>query len=300
MGVSLEGTLETVALPDVLALLSVTAKSGELRVESAKLAGSLWMDAGRISGFDVGNCASAVDALFALLRLGEGSFAFRGEGSVPVTTVAPQDVAPVLEEAEARLLEWPGVEAVVPSLASHLSLSGDVGAPVTLRPDQWQLVAGIGGGRTVADVLDSLSLGEFDGCKAIKELVEMRLVHLAVPGSGDEQVAGDFVAGDAVPGDFDAGEAVAGEAVAGDAFAGEAGPGDALAGEGAQVPDEPDVSAAVADPGEDFWGRSFQTPAAAFEPEPEREPEAEPEHHEPEPEPVNRGLLLKFLGSARN
>jgi hypothetical protein len=300
MGVSLEGTLETVALPDVLALLSVTAKSGELRVESAKLAGSLWMDAGRISGFDVGNCASAVDALFALLRLGEGSFAFRGEGSVPVTTVVPQDVAPVLEEAEARLLEWPGIEAVVPSLASHLSLSGDVGAPVTLRPDQWQLVAGIGGGRTVADVLDSLSLGEFDGCKAVKELVELRLVHLAVPGFGDEQVGGDLVAGDAVAGEAFVGEAFAGEAVAGEAVAGEAGPGDAFAGEGGEVPDEPDVSAAVADPGEDFWGRSFQTPAAAFEPEPERGPEAEPEHHEPEPEPVNRGLLLKFLGSARN
>jgi hypothetical protein len=298
MGVSLEGTLETVALPDVLALLSVTAKSGELRVESDRLAGSLWMDAGRISGFDVGNCASAVDALFALLRLGEGSFAFRGEGSVPVTTVPPLDVAPVLEEAEARLLEWPGIEAVVPSLAGHLSLSGDVSAPVTLRPDQWQLVAGIGGGRTVADVLDSLSLGEFDGCKAVKELVELRLVHLALPGFDDEQVAGDLVAGEAVAGEAFAGEAFAGEAGPGEAVAGEAGPGDAFAGEGAEVPDEPDVSVAVADPGEDFWGRSFQTPAAAFEPEPEREPEAEPEHHEPEP--VNRGLLLKFLGSARN
>ena len=282
MDVSLEGTLETVALPDVLALLSVTAKSGELRVESARLAGSLWMDAGRISGFDVGSCTSAVDALFALLRLGEGSFAFRGEGSVPATTVTPEDVVPVLEEAEARLLEWPGIEAVVPSLASHLSLSGDVGVPVTLQPDQWQLVAGIGGGRAVADVLDSLHLGEFDGCKAVKELVEMRLVHLAVPNLSDEQVAGDLVAGEAV--------------------AGEAATGGALAGERTEVPDEPDVSAAVADPEEDFWGRSFQTPepAATLEAAPEPEPEPEPEHHEPEPEPVNRGLLLKFLGSARN
>lgn len=287
MGVSLEGTLETVALPDVLALLSVTAKSGELRVESARLAGSLWMDAGRISGFDVGSCTSAVDALFALLRLGEGSFAFRGEGSVPATTVTPEEVAPVLEEAEARLLEWPGIEAVVPSLSSHLSLSGDVGAPVTLRPDQWQLVAGIGGGRAVADVLDSLHLGEFDGCKAVKELVEMRLVQLAVPGFGDEQVAGDLVAG---------------EVVIGDALDADAPAGGSLDGERTEVPDEPDVSAAVADPDEDFWGRSFQTPepAATLEAAPEPEPEPEPEHHEPEPEPVNRGLLLKFLGSARN
>ena len=45
---SLEGTLETIALPDVLALLSVTAKTGELRVESDEAAGSVWLDAGRV------------------------------------------------------------------------------------------------------------------------------------------------------------------------------------------------------------------------------------------------------------
>ena len=43
---SLEGTLETIALPDVLALLSVTAKTGELRIESGGGVGSVWFDAG--------------------------------------------------------------------------------------------------------------------------------------------------------------------------------------------------------------------------------------------------------------
>ena len=69
---SLEGTLETIALPDVLALLSVTTKTGELRVESSGDGGSVWLDAGRVAGYDVGSQKSPVDALFALLRLTEG------------------------------------------------------------------------------------------------------------------------------------------------------------------------------------------------------------------------------------
>ncbi|MCL6092049.1 MAG: hypothetical protein M1435_03760, partial [Actinobacteria bacterium] len=153
------------------------------------------MDAGRISGFDVGHCTTAVDALFALLRLEEGSFAFHSEGSVPARTVPPQDVAPLLEEAEARLEEWPGIEAVVPSLAGQLSLSATVAAPVSLQPGQWQLVAAIGGGRTVGEALELLQLGEFEGCKAVKELVEMRLVHLGLPGpTGNEQTGEGYAA----------------------------------------------------------------------------------------------------------
>ena len=144
---SLEGTLETISLPDVLALLSVTAKSGELRVESAGGVGSVWLDAGRVAGFAVGGQHSAVDALFALLRLKDGSFKFHA-GTEPQNPVEPQEVAPLMEQAEERLLQWPGISAVVPSLSSKLSLEGLVNSEVILSPEQWALVASIGGGRS--------------------------------------------------------------------------------------------------------------------------------------------------------
>lgn len=249
---SLEGTLETVALPDVLALLSVTSKTGELRVDSPRLAGSLWIDAGRIAGFDVGNSRTVAEAFFLLLRLDEGSFAFRAEGSPPASTLPPEDVAPLLEEAEARLAEWPAIAAVVPSLERQVSLSQAVGSPVTLQPEQWQLVAAIGGGKEAGEVLGSLQLGEFEGSKALKELVELGVVRVATPDSG-------------APVDDPEHEA------------------------GTDLDSVPDV-AAFAPEFPDEWPE----PVDQAEPEPEAEPEV------PEPEPVNRGLLLKFLGSARN
>ena len=115
------------------------------------------------------------DALFALLRLPEGNFKFH-TGTHVVNVVAPQEVAPVLEEAENRLALWPSIAGVVPSLHCEVKLQESVEGTVMLRPDQWQLVASIGGGRQVTDVLDLRSLGEFEGCKAVKELVDLHLV----------------------------------------------------------------------------------------------------------------------------
>ena len=159
---SLEGTLETIALPDVLALLSVTAKTGELRIEAGGGVGSVWFDAGQLAGFDVGSHKTPVDAVFALLRLREGGFKFY-TGTTPANAMAPQDVAPLLDEAENRLMQWAGIAAAVPSLYCDLSLQESVEGTVMLRPDQWSLVAAIGGGRKVLEVLDQRGLGEFDG-----------------------------------------------------------------------------------------------------------------------------------------
>jgi hypothetical protein len=269
--VSLEGTLETIALPDVLALLSVTAKTGELRVESGGGVGSVWLDAGRVAGFDVGGQHSAVDALFALLRLKDGSFKFY-TGTEPQNPVEPEEVAPLMEEAEERLLQWPGISAVVPSLSSALDLEALVGGEVTLSPEQWALVALIGGGRTVAEVLDGRGLGEFDGCKAVKELVDLGLVQV----DHFEQTAEPVTLTPAPPAEYVA------------------------------APAEDDVPPVPEFHEEDLstngWSEAELTDLSDVWNDETGQVESAPvEEDQPETgQPVNRGLLLKFLGSARS
>ncbi len=275
---SLEGTLETIALPDVLALLSVTAKTGELRVESGGGVGSVWLDAGRVGGFDVGSQRSAVDALFALLRLQDGSFKFH-TGTEALNPVEPQEVAPLMEEAEERLLQWPGIAAVVPSLASQLSLEESVDADVMLSPEQWGLIALIGGGRSVAEVLEARGLGEFDGCKAVKELVDLGLVqvdHLEVASEAAMLTP-------AAPGpDFGSPER------------------DYAPPTGDYVPPTP------ASEGQDVassgWGEAELTSLSEVWNDETGQVETAPVEEEQAEagQPVNRGLLLKFLGSARS
>ena len=289
---SLEGTLETIALPDVLALLSVTAKTGELRIEAGGGVGSVWFDAGQLTGYDVGINRTPVDALFALLRLHEGYFKFH-TGTKPLNAIAPQDVAPVLEDAESRLMQWPGIAAVVPSIHCELKLQDSVDGTVMLRPDQWQLVVTIGGGRPVADVISGRGLGEFDGCKAVKELVDLRLV---IVSGGDGPAAPEASLGAAAVREPDHTDehvaAHAAERTADLSATPELPPGAASEDgewyEAEAVADEPE-GAEVADLSGVWNDEAGEAEVAA----PAEEPGAAGE-------PVNRGLLLKFLGSARN
>jgi len=296
--VSLEGTLETIALPDVLALLSVTAKTGELRIEGNGGAGSVWFDAGGVGGFDVGSHRTAVDALFALLRLKEGSFKFY-TGTHPVNSMPPQDVNPILEEAEDRLSQWPGIAAAVPSLDCALSLQESVDGTVMLRPDQWQLVAAIAGGGTAAAVLDARGLAEFDGCRALKELVDLRLVKVTVPlvAPVPEPVAEAVpeAVPDLVPAAAEDRDLVPGPATV------DARPPDLpdLSDESMGADDWPDADVPeVADLSEIWDDETGDVIRASDVQSGEEHSEAEPAVVAPDP--VNRGLLLKFLGSARN
>jgi len=287
--VSLEGTLETIALPDVLALLSVTSKTGELRVEAGGGVGSIWFDAGQIAGYDVGNHNTVVDALFALLRLRQGNFKFH-TGTQPTHPVALQDVSPVMDEAEGRLAQWPAIAAAVPSLSCELRLQPSVEGTVMLRPDQWQLVAAVGGGAAVGDVLSARGLGEFDGCKALKELVDLRLVAVG-PADGPAPVrpALNPRATSHTADLSDKAEVAADRRV--DPGAGRAqgaGQGYGTSDDDAMMP-EADEVAEVADLSEVWDDETGDVEAAGPE-----------EQVEESQDPVNRGLLLKFLGSARN
>ena len=267
---SLEGSLETISLPDVLALLSVTAKTGELRIESGSSTGAIWFDAGQLAGFDAKGQKTAADALFYLLRLREGEFKFH-TGTTPANPVPPQDVAPMLEEAEQWLAEWPAIEAVIPATSAMVRLQDELASPVTLDPEQWQLIATIGWGRPVGEVLAARGMGEFEGCQAVKRLVDMHLVEVVPVGVERSN-------GDAPP--------VRTLAAVG---ASVAGPG------GADWQEMDDVSE-LSEIWDDADGRVVADGQAVADGETPGT-EAEPE---PAPEPVNRGLLLKFLGSARN
>jgi hypothetical protein len=184
--VSLHGSLETFALPDVLTLLSSTRKSGELRVVGTRLDGRMWVDSGKVVGSDVGRATTVVDAVFELLRLTEGTFSFEAERAAPSPS-DPVTIEPVLAEAQSRLREWRLIEAVVPSLEIIVKMAEHApGAEVTLRAEQWRLLATAADGRPVSSLMDRLEMSEFDTCRAVKELVEAHLATLTDPNVVEE------------------------------------------------------------------------------------------------------------------
>jgi hypothetical protein len=184
--VSLKGSLETIALPEVLHLLADTRKSGELQVSGTREGGRLWFDSGLLSGFAVGSSPDPADALFQLLRIDSGEFSFDSDASMDEGAGVPdggaQDVRPALETAQARLAEWVEIVSVVPSLEHHVKLVDE--APrdeVVVDRFQWSLLVAVGEGHPVQHVLDTRGLPEFDGCKALKGLVDASLVEVSEP-----------------------------------------------------------------------------------------------------------------------
>jgi hypothetical protein len=192
--VSLKGSLQTVALPEVLHFLSGTGKSGEFQVSGSHGDGRLWFAQGRISGFAVARSQQPEDALFEMLRIadGEGEFSFSADIDRPDDAQAADsaEVGPVLQAAQVRMGQWREIVQVVPSLQHRLQLRADApGERVTLEPDQWTTVVTIAGGLSVGDLIEARHLQEFDGCQAVRVLVDASLVEVLEPAEAAEAEA---------------------------------------------------------------------------------------------------------------
>ncbi len=178
---ALQGTLETFALPDVLRLLASTHKTGRLRLTGSHGSGSLWLDGGAIVSSEAAAAPLAdgpTDVLFELLRFKEGDFVF-DDDAVADAPGSPTGVEDALAAAEAMLEEWKSIEAVVPSLAAWVSLRAELpGDEVTVDAAQWRQLVAVGGGTTVAGLGDHLGLAELPISRAVKELIEAGLVEL--------------------------------------------------------------------------------------------------------------------------
>jgi hypothetical protein len=179
--VSLQGSIESFALPDVLVLLSSTKKDGELHVVGGRVDGRVWLEKGQIVHSAIGKKeTTAVDAIFELLRLDAGTFSFDAEGDPPQRS-EPQMIDIVLADAQVRLGEWNEIARVVPHLDALVDMAAE--APedeIVVSADHWRLLRTVAGGRSVHDLMEAIGRSEFDTCKAVKELVDAKLASIDV------------------------------------------------------------------------------------------------------------------------
>ncbi len=192
---ALRGTLETFSVPEVLRLLSNTAKTGLLALDGDRGSGKVWMSDGVLVGARSDHeGAGDIDAtLFDLLRFSAGEFVFEADTTPDEPTSDHIDVEEALGRAEALLLEWREIETVIPSLFVGLRLAGELsGDSVTLTAEQWRALAAIGGGTSVAGLGQRLDLGELDTCRRVRDLVEESLIELTDDCHADDLPADDL------------------------------------------------------------------------------------------------------------
>ncbi|MEP7055579.1 MAG: DUF4388 domain-containing protein [Actinomycetota bacterium] len=131
----------------------------------------------------------ATDAVFDLLRWGDGDFAFETDESNPDDLGIALSVEDIIAEGRRRLETWETLSRVVPSADVVVSVPLTASSPETiLGAEEWTLLALVDGERSVADLVDLTGRGEFAIVSAVVSLVERGL--LAVGEASSEDSAG--------------------------------------------------------------------------------------------------------------
>jgi hypothetical protein len=204
--VSLQGTLDTLSLPELCELLSGTNKTGALHVRTENGQGVLWFAGGKVCAGEAGGQTGPPppgaggdpldrlnDVCFELFRYAEGSFEFEADRRPSWPAERSVDVAGLLAETDRRMAEWREIIAVIPSIEARPRLVPEPPAsgPITLDAAQWRVVTGIDGRRRVSALIRVLDGGEFTVCKVLRSLVQAGLVEIDAADSAPPAATGD-------------------------------------------------------------------------------------------------------------
>ncbi len=195
----LQGSLDTVSFDEVLGFLASSSKTGVLRISGDRGTGSVWVTDGQMVAAETtqgGADSSLEEVVFELLRFNSGTFAFDFD-ETNSNPGSPMAIEGVLAQANKLLVEWRGIEEVITSLEHRISPAPRLPADqVTITEDEWSTLLAVGTGATVAEVASHLHLGQLEGLRRMKGLVERKLVLLTEPQSDQlpEQTAMDSAA----------------------------------------------------------------------------------------------------------
>lgn len=283
------------------------------------------------------SASDATEVVFELLRFEDGDFVFDSDdaSAEPHAPVSVEDALSGAEALLTEWSAIEAVVPSTASFVSlRTEIDGD---EITLPAERWSQVVAIGSGRTVARLGQHLELTDMAVSRLVKELIELGVVDLGDAPEVEEpmaQHAADVAAFDAAPA-FDDVPAFEAEApiltvvddapaaepavVAADPFDGSA-PYEERFDPGALVIEEPDYgstpapehveapappvlddqptdAAEIARQLANLSPKAAKAVAAAAKATTQEEREAALAEVDDDEEPINRGLLLKFLGS---
>ena len=123
----LQGTFETLSLPEVLGLLASARKSGALWLEAGPVAGVVHLEDGHCRAGETAEqrgpvegapalLARLVDLCFAVMCQEAGSFRFAADDAPPWMCAEPVELSDVLVEVDRLLKQWREILRVIPSL----------------------------------------------------------------------------------------------------------------------------------------------------------------------------------------
>lgn len=175
---ALTGNLAQLKLIDILRLLHVSNRTGQLELTSddGKF-GEIYLVNGQIT-HSLYEEWIGEEAVYGLFSWAEGTFRFHAEETTDEQTVS-LDTKQILEEAATYAVEWEKIRHVVPSSNAIFKLAGRPTAEVQLRAEDWSVLTQLDGEKTVMEIAEASQLNELFTSKIICRLSELGLIELS-------------------------------------------------------------------------------------------------------------------------
>jgi hypothetical protein len=189
----LQGTFETLSLPEVLGLLASARKSGALLLEAGPMSAIVHVEDGHCRAVETVDRRDPVDHGHALLdrlvevcfnavRAESGSFKFAADEPAPWRCPEPVELSDALVEVERLLKQWREVVRVIPSLDCRLRLlDALVVDELVLDRERWSLLVALDGRRTVRELVERVGHPVLEVCHTLLELVEAGALGIVDP-----------------------------------------------------------------------------------------------------------------------
>jgi hypothetical protein len=187
--VVLQGTLETLALPELLGLLAQSRKTGALWLDAANSSAVVYIVEGRCCAAESSEAgeplddvsallARVIDVCFSVERADDGAFRF-GPEEPPWSCSETVDLEVAIDELARLVAEWRDIQAVIPSLDCRIRLADELGVDeLTVDHERWQLIVSLDGRRSVRDLVRKTNRPVLDVCHAILSLVDAGAVNV--------------------------------------------------------------------------------------------------------------------------
>lgn len=174
---SFQGSIQELPVPDIIQLVSVSAKTGMFTLVRGVERGYIYLTNGQIVHARVGELAGE-EAVYALAIWSTGDFQFTPGEEPDAVTIEKSNTSLLMESAR-RLDEWRVLSRKIPGLDYvPVFLPRETAEPVPLSPPEWNLVIRVDGKRSIEELARAGGGSAFDTAKVLYGLVTAGLVKM--------------------------------------------------------------------------------------------------------------------------
>jgi uncharacterized protein DUF4388 len=173
-----QGSLAELHLPDIIQLVSVSAKTGVFHLADGHLKGQIYLHDGRIVHATLDDI-SGEEAVYALAIWNQGDFRFEPAPASEIRTISKSNTN-LLMEAARRLDEWRVLSKKIPSveLIPEFVVQETREGQINLNTSEWLILSKIDGHRSVKAIAQASGLSVFDAAKILYGLIATGLIRL--------------------------------------------------------------------------------------------------------------------------